>query len=108
VSGREERKEELLRRCAPLKVARGGGRWRGGGGNGGRETAAVKPGARARRRWPLSEGGRHGLGVVRAVRLTIRAHAVLYFPPIIQTGSKLKIKNGCLTMFQKFLIFACD
>jgi hypothetical protein len=87
----EERKEELLRWCAPLKAARGGGRWRRGGRNSGRETAAAKPWAWARWQPPLSKGGRRGLGAVRAVRLTLGANAVLYFPRIIQTGSNLKI-----------------
>jgi hypothetical protein len=93
----EERKEELLRWCAPLKAARGGGRWRRGGRNSGRETAAAKPWAWARWQPPLSKGGRRGLGAVRAVRLTLGANAVLYFPRIIQTGSNLKIENWCLT-----------
>jgi hypothetical protein len=52
VNGRR-RKEELLWRCAPLKAAPGGGRWRRGCGNGGRERrvgkAVAKPWARARR-----------------------------------------------------------
>jgi hypothetical protein len=45
--------------------------------NGGSEVVV-----RARRRRPLSEGSRRGLGAVQAVRLTLGAHAVLYFPEL--------------------------
>jgi hypothetical protein len=60
-------------------VAEAVGKGQRGDGNSGREMVAVKPWERARQRRPLSEGGRRGLGAVRAVRLTLRAHAVLYF-----------------------------
>jgi hypothetical protein len=63
----------------------------------------VKTWARARRRWTVSKGGRRDLGAIQAMRQTIGAHIVLYFPRIIQTGSKLKIENGCLTVLQNFL-----
>jgi hypothetical protein len=67
-------------------------------------VAAVKPWATKRWR-PQSE---HGGSVVRTVWLTSGAHAVLYFSRIIQTGSNLKIENRCLTLLQKFPIFACS
>jgi hypothetical protein len=50
-----------------------------GGGNGGWETAAAKLWVWARQQPLLSKGSRHGLGAVRAVRLTLGAHVVLYF-----------------------------
>jgi hypothetical protein len=40
-------------------------------------AAAAKPWERARWRPPLSKGGWHGLGTLRAVRLTLGVHTVL-------------------------------
>jgi hypothetical protein len=61
----EEEERGGAPRCdAPFIAARGGARWRRGGGNGGRETAAVKSWTWAGRQPPLSEGGRRGLGAV--------------------------------------------
>jgi hypothetical protein len=63
-------------------------RWAG---NGGSEAMGVA------RQWPpLSESGRRGLGAVRAVKLTLGAHVVLYFVQIIQTGSNFKLKISAL------------
>jgi hypothetical protein len=44
-----------------------------------------------RRETAVSKGDQRGLGAVRAVRLTLGAHAVLYFSQIIQIGLNLKI-----------------
>jgi hypothetical protein len=52
-----------------------------------------------------AECGQHGSAVVPTGLLTSSAHAVLYFSEIIQTGSKMEIENGCLTLLQKFPIF---
>jgi hypothetical protein len=50
---------------APFIAARGGGRWRCGGGETvGGETTVARLWAWARQRWPLSESGRRGLGAV--------------------------------------------
>jgi hypothetical protein len=82
VNGRR-RKEELLRRCAPLKATRGGGRWLHGGGNGGLE------------RWQQSRGCGQGGGLcasVWTVRLTGGPHEVLIFFQFIQI--RLNFKNS--------------
>jgi hypothetical protein len=41
-------------------------------------------------------GSRRGLGTVRAVRLMLRAHAVLFFFP--NYPNRLKLENWCLTV----------
>jgi hypothetical protein len=48
-------------------------------------------------------GSRRGLGTVRAVRLMLRAHAVLFFSP--NYPNRLKLENWCLTVlfFSKYL-----
>jgi hypothetical protein len=71
-------------------------------------VVVVKPGARQ------SGSGRSlivvgtGGAVTQTVWLMSGAHTVLYFSQIIQTNSNLEIENGCLTMLQKFPIFACS
>jgi hypothetical protein len=93
---------------APFMTARGGGRWRHGGWNGGREMAAAKPWAWARQWLPLSEGGRRGLGAsVRTGSPTGGTHAVFDFSNLSKTGSTLKNQNGCLILLKKIPIFAC-
>jgi hypothetical protein len=74
-------------------------RWVGNGG--GEAVGAGKVAVAAVRRRSVWSGRRPGREAV------IRAHVVLYFPQIIQIGSKLKNENGCLTMLQKFTIYAC-
>jgi hypothetical protein len=66
---------------------------------------AVKPWAWTRRRPPLSEGARRGLGAsVRTGSPTGGSRVVFYFSNLSKTGSTVKVQNGCLILLQKFPI----
>jgi hypothetical protein len=57
----------------------------------GGKTVAAKLWARARQRWPLSEGGRRGRPMVQTRRLTLGAHAVSLLSP--NYPNQLKVGN---------------
>jgi hypothetical protein len=103
----KEKKGGALRWCASLKAARGGGRGRRGGGNGGRERWAAKPWVRAMRWSPLTKSARHSLGTsVRTVRLTGGPQAVLIFFQFIQNW--LNFKNSkWVPYYEQFFHAAC-
>jgi hypothetical protein len=109
-SERKKKKGGALRWCTPLKVARGTGRGRRGGGNGGLERRVEMAG--------------EAMGMGTAVATAVRRHSAWpgrlcsdreadwwaprgfnFFPNLSKTGSTLKIQNGCLILLQKFPIF---
>jgi hypothetical protein len=91
----------------PYIAARGGGRRLARQRNRGWGNSGVEAMGAARRRRPLSEDSRHGLGTVRSVRLTAWALMVFLLSPNYPNLLKFKNQNGCLNLLEKFPNFAC-